>query len=183
MQSFREHVLTLLPKGAVGAEIGVWKGDFSARILEIAKPRCLHLIDPFETRAGPEYQGAWYAEGNGVDMDALRLGVAKRFAEDIAEGQVVMHVARSEEILSGMAPSSLDFIYVDGDHTYPAVSRDLASVFRASKSGALICLDDYSLDSWWKDGVVRAANEFLGAHAGEVQIVLCHAGQLVIGKR
>lgn len=43
----RTHVLKGLPRGAVGAEIGVWRGDFSARILETGQPRLLHLVDPW----------------------------------------------------------------------------------------------------------------------------------------
>ncbi|MCG6902502.1 MAG: class I SAM-dependent methyltransferase [Rhodobacter sp.] len=183
MQSFREHVLTLLPKGGTGAEIGVWQGDFSSRILEVAVPKHLHLIDPFEARKEPEYAGAWYGPESRTEMAAVRDGVVRRFAENMAKGQVTLHVARSGDVMPGFAPGSLDFVYIDGDHTYPSVRQDLAQSFRACRSGALICLDDYALRGWWKDGVVRATHEFLGEHAQACQIVLCHAGQLVIGKR
>src|SRR3989338_3955014 len=41
----REHFLNILPKNAVGAEIGVFKGEFSPHLLDITKPRELHLVD------------------------------------------------------------------------------------------------------------------------------------------
>lgn len=183
MKSVREHVLTLLPTGGTGAEIGVWQGDFSARILEIAAPKRLHLIDPFEAQDKPEYSQAWYSARGAADMGAIQYGVKQRFADELTSGQVCLHVARSQDILPNFAPDSLDFIYIDGDHTYSAVKQDLLLGFRACRSGALICLDDYVSGHWWKDGVVRASNEFLGEHSRVCEIVLCHAGQLVIFKR
>jgi hypothetical protein len=39
----RPFLLEMLPKNSVGAEIGVWKGDFSDRILKALNPKQLHL--------------------------------------------------------------------------------------------------------------------------------------------
>jgi len=39
----RGALLARLPKAARGAEIGVWKGDFSTRLLQIAEPGELYL--------------------------------------------------------------------------------------------------------------------------------------------
>ncbi|HIF08442.1 MAG TPA: hypothetical protein EYQ81_00345 [Sneathiellales bacterium] len=41
-------LLDRLAKNAVCAEIGVWKGDFSAQILKITAPKQLHLVDPWK---------------------------------------------------------------------------------------------------------------------------------------
>ncbi len=43
----RERLQARMPKGGVVAEIGVWQGRFSERILAITKPAALHLIDPW----------------------------------------------------------------------------------------------------------------------------------------
>ncbi len=48
----------MLPKGGVGAELGVWKGEFSVRLLKGAKPRQLYLIDPWRQL---EQEGALYS--------------------------------------------------------------------------------------------------------------------------
>ena len=183
MISIREHVLTLLPKGGTGAEIGVWNGDFSARILEVASPSKLHLIDPFKAQDKPEYAEAWYSVHSVADVDAIRSRVERRFSGELNSGRVHLHIARSQDVLPGFPEGSLDFIYIDGDHTYRAVKQDLLLGFQACRPGALICLDDYETGKWWQDGVVKASHEFLGEHAGACEIVLCHAGQLVIRKR
>lgn len=181
MQSVRDYVLSLLPKGKTGAEIGVWTGDFSARILEVAEPRRLHLIDPFVTRTEPAYAQAWYGTAGGIDMDHVRNGVADRFADEIAADRVHLHIQPSQEAMAKFPPGSLDFVYIDGDHTYDAVSSDLELSFLACCPGAMICLDDYVSDGWWGDDVIRAAHEFLGKHVADCEILFCYGGQLVIG--
>ena len=41
----RENFLNILPKNSIGAELGVLKGEFTKHILEIVRPKELHLID------------------------------------------------------------------------------------------------------------------------------------------
>ena len=42
----RAALLRRLPARSTGAEIGVWKGDFSALILDTVRPARLYLVDP-----------------------------------------------------------------------------------------------------------------------------------------
>ena len=49
----REWLLKRLPKRSVCAEIGVYEGRFSELILRIARPRKLHLIDPWKYETDP----------------------------------------------------------------------------------------------------------------------------------
>lgn len=177
----RQHVLTLLPEGGEGAEIGVWQGDFSAEILSRARPRRLHLIDPWQVRHEPSHAMAWYGAARGVDMEAVARSVEARFVAEIATGQAVVHRAVSAEVLPRLGP--LDFVYVDGDHAYQAVRADLDMAFAAVRPGGLICIDDHMTGKWWGDGVVRASNEFLGACAAEVEVVFCDGYQLVVRRR
>lgn len=53
-------VLRHVPRESTCAEIGVYKGEFSARILKVARPRRLHLIDPWHFEPSPEYAQSWY---------------------------------------------------------------------------------------------------------------------------
>lgn len=160
----RNAVLNALPKGGVGVEIGVWKGDFSERILRTAKPLTLHLIDPWVASADANHVAeAWYGSGkvSQGDMDGIYKGVTERFARDIAAQRVRIHRAASAEAMASLEESSVDFVYVDGDHLYEGVRADLEAAFRATKPGGLICCDDYQLGAWWGDGVVRAVHQFL----------------------
>src|SRR6056297_621164 len=117
----RKGFLALLPQGATGAEIGVFRGRFSRRILAACAPRRLYLVDPWKNRDDPALARAMYAADGGQDMEAALEQVRGRFAEEIAAGQVVLLRGTAEEGLGPMPPGSLDFVYVDGDHRFEAV--------------------------------------------------------------
>ena len=51
----REDVLKPLPRDSVGAQIGVFKGEFTAHILRVVRPRELHLIDAWWLLYGNHY--------------------------------------------------------------------------------------------------------------------------------
>ncbi len=181
----RKTVLDMLPKGAVGVEIGVWKGDFSAQILRAARPSILHLVDPWlVSDAADRSDQAWYGVGkmSQSGMDAICNEVAARFASEIASGQVRLHRADATEALGALEPETVDYVYVDGDHAYEGVVSDLAQAFRVTKANGFICCDDYLLGAWWKDGVVRAVHELLVAervtveYKADTQIVLKKLG-------
>ena len=179
----RLHIARMLPKHAVGAEIGVWKGDFSATLLEHAAPRKLHLIDPWQTREDAEYDQAWYGKARGVNMDAVFAEVRKRFATEIASGQIELHRQPSSVAMAAFPDDALDFVYVDGDHSHDAVRSDLELAVRKVRKRGAICIDDHMTGKWWGDGVVRAVNEILGAYPHALQIALCADAQAVIVKR
>lgn len=179
----RRIVLNTLPKNGKGAEIGVWTGDFSARILKTARPGTLHLIDPWQAATDATHGKALYSAARGVDMDGVHASVCARFAEAIAAGQVVIHRATSVEAMAGIADDSLDFVYIDGDHAYDAVRTDLDLAWAKCRPGGLIAVDDYSTGKWWGDDVIRATNEFVGTCGAKVAIAFAMAGQVVLRKR
>ena len=68
----------------------------------------------------------------------------------------------SESALSEFEDGSLDFVYIDGNHLYEFVKKDLELSLRKMKPGGYITGDDYSPGGWWKGGVKRAVDEFGG---------------------
>jgi len=61
--------------------------------------------------------------------------------------QVDLRIGYSKDVLKTLAPNSFDFIYIDGCHNQVEVLEDAVLSFRLAKVGALICFDDYQLDS------------------------------------
>lgn len=179
----RMRILRMLPKGGIGAEIGVWRGDYSERLLDIATPRKLHLIDPWAVRMDPNYDAAWYGKARGVDMEATYQQVCARFAAEIKSGQVAIHRKLSTEAMAEFPDGALDYVYVDGDHAYEAVRQDLELSVHKVRTGGAICVDDHMVGKWWGDGVVRAVNEVLGRYPTSLQMVFCADSQVVIVKR
>jgi hypothetical protein len=157
----RYRVISQLPKRAVGAEVGTWKGDFSALLLKLNRPKTLYLIDPWAYREDPGYERAMYGgriEGQ-AGMDAIYQSVCERFQPQ--EGRVVVLRKSSTDAAKHLAPSTLDWVYIDGDHTYEAVRADLEAFRRVVRPGGLIAGDDYGMKGgWWAGGVAKAVDEF-----------------------
>jgi Methyltransferase domain len=160
----RENLIREFPRNGTGVEVGTWKGGFAARLLAIAEPTTLHLVDPWEHREETEFQGVPYGSkaANGQqDLDEIYNGVLGRFAGEIESGKVIVHRMASKEAAAGFQDGSVDWVYIDGDHHYDAVKSDLELWYPKVRAGGLLSGDDFRIDDrWWGDGVTRAVEEF-----------------------
>lgn len=143
----RTDLLHRLPQGGVAAEIGVAFGDYTAEILAHNRPAALHLID------------AW-------DLSRYNDGyerVTSRFAEEIAGGQVQLHIGGSTEQLAGFANATFDWVYIDTDHSYANSWNELVLCQTKVKPHGRICGHDFCTGNVIKPvvyGVVQAVNRF-----------------------
>jgi hypothetical protein len=172
----RKQLLEQMPTGGVCAEIGVWEGDFSARILEINKPRLLHLVDPWRYESDEVYKDAWYGGKKAINqeqMDAVYDRVTKRFATQVRAGTVVIHRSASSEAVSAFADGYFDWIYIDGNHLYEFVKLDLELWRPKVKPGGYITGDDYTdrEDLWYRGGVKKAVDDFASRNNYEPLII------------
>ena len=62
--------------------------------------------------------------------------------------------------------TKLDWIYVDGDHSYEGCLRDLENSLLVVKEGGHILGDDFGWPNakWFKPGVTKAVKEFINNH-------------------
>lgn len=160
-QPWRMKLLSQLPKGGVGVEVGVWKGNFSVKLLEHTKPTQLHLVDPWKAMSIP---GARYSTTQKV-MDQMFVDVSSRFYID---DRVCIYRMTSVDAAQLFNPGELDWVYLDGDHSYEGVYADLEAWSPLLKKGGIMCGDDYSNYGWWKGGVRKAVNDF---YQGEVEVL------------
>ena len=165
----RDALLRRIPRGAVCAEIGVWKGQFSEVILRRTTPAELHLIDPWLFQS--EYPNRMY--GGSVaksqqDMDRIYEDVAAMFHGD---SRVRIHRSKSEEALGSFPDGYFDWVYIDGNHYFEHVLLDLELSTRKVRGGGFVAGDDYL----WRDGddqpVKRAVNRFSDAGKLDVEII------------
>jgi hypothetical protein len=176
----RLYALLAAPRGGVCAEIGVWQGGFSRRIVELRKPRELHLIDPWQFIPSlPERMYGGLIAKSQSDMDAIMASVVARFADNKA---VKVHRTTSLEAAKRFPESYFDWVYIDGDHSYDAVHADLNAWFPKVKLGGKIVLDDYT----WQDeartlSVKAAAHRFVEENPGHKTRLV--QGQFLIQKR
>jgi len=167
----RPFLLEMLPKESIGAEIGVWKGDFSDRILQAVNPKELHLIDPWKHQSSPVYKFAWYggmAKDGQSEMDRHYAAVRARFDAQIRREQVKIHRGFSADVLGQFPDEFFDWVYIDGNHMYEYVKKDIELSFRKTKAGGLLAGDDYVDGQWWKDGVKKAVDEFAQTQKAEL---------------
>jgi len=149
----RHDLLACLPRDGVVAEVGVAEGEFSERILTIAAPARLYLID------------LWQSSARAFGQPAAEK-VQNRFAESERLGIVSIMRGYSWEQLNALPAQTLDWLYIDASHEYEDVSRDLKAAHRAVKPNGYIAGHDYTLWSspTLRFGVVEAVNEFCIRH-------------------
>lgn len=141
----RTFLKTVIPQDSIGAEIGVWKGEFSSFLLKNLRPKKLHLIDPwlFIKRYPWAMYGGVVAKSQN-DMDTIYNMVQRKFC---AYPQVIIHRMGSSEASYLFQDSYFDWIYIDGDHTYEGVTADLNNYFPKVKKKGLIIGDDFGWES------------------------------------
>ena len=150
----RESILERMPQGGICAEIGTQAGDFARQILARLKPAKLHIFDidftPFD------HSG---------------------FAAGIKDGTIELHQGDSSSRLATLPDRSFDFIYIDGDHAYEGVAKDLAMAARKIKENGWIVCNDYTVYSPVEQiqyGVYRAVNELCWREGFEILYLGLH---------
>jgi Methyltransferase domain len=141
----RWRALKSVPRKAIVAELGVWKGEFSGRILKTAQPKELYLIDLWEFN--PSFPSRTYGgliAKNQQDMDAMMKSVVDAFA---ASPQVRILRESTISAATRFPDRYFDWIYIDANHSYEAVLGDLRLYYPKMKPGGLILIDDY----YWRD--------------------------------
>jgi len=150
----RSALARVLPADSVGCELGVWRGDHAADLLERVQPRKLHLVDNW----------SW---PKGLDARAETERIRARFRAEIAVGQVTFHESTFADFLGSIPDRSIDWIYVDGAHTYAEVARDLWQAWPKVRVGGILCGHDFAIrPDMWGTGVCRAVLELVQNRAG-----------------
>ena len=152
----RELMYDTIPKGGIGAELGVCRGSNAVQLLFRAKPAMLFLVDTWEEskilRPPHEDPNLWYDD----HFDS----VSEIFEEEIVNGRVILHKQATTTFLASLPDSYLDWVYIDANHHYQFVKRDIDLSIKKVKSGGFIMGHDYmSNPRVWGVSIIRAVNE------------------------
>lgn len=127
-----DFIAEKLGKDLLGAEIGVNKGHNAAYICNIIKPKTLYLIDPWSNFFDPA-SGEIIGEAHYIATTAL--------LSSFPCCRIIRKT--SYEAISDFADESLDFVYIDSDHSYNAVCREILQWYPKIKQGGILAGHDF----------------------------------------
>lgn len=123
------------------AEVGVWKGEFAREMLARCDfIDCYYMIDPWTHL--PDWNKPWNVAREEFDAVYEEAMSVTAFA---SSRRVVLR-GRTTEVIGCIPDQSLDFAYIDGDHTLRGITLDLISLFPKVKDNGFIGGDDFIND-------------------------------------
>lgn len=120
----------------IGAEIGVRNGYYSKWICIKNKNVKLFLIDPY--KAYPEYVERHDKDGQ-IKLDKSYEKAKSRLEKFNCEFIKKM----SMDAVNDFLDNSLDFVFIDGNHTFEYVVNDIAEWSKKVKPGGIVSGHDY----------------------------------------
>lgn len=142
----------------VGAEIGVYKGEFSEKFCRAGL--ALYAIDPWQIYKGRD-------DSRGQDRLDFLYEHTKRVLAPFSNCKIIRKT--SMEAIEDFEDESLDFVYIDGNHQFKYVAEDIVEWTKKVKKGGVISGHDY--DYYTKAGthtvnrhVTNVLNAYIGAY-------------------
>jgi predicted O-methyltransferase YrrM len=143
-----------------GAEIGVFEGDTSCRLMEaLPKIEKLFCVDPFEHY--PE-QTKTLNPNKPKFHDADYNKVMRTFLGRMEpyKNRYILLREYSETAARLIENQSLDFVFIDGNHAYEFIVQDIQTWLPKVKPGGLLSGHDYHVKGHNRSfGVTRAVEE------------------------
>lgn len=127
----------------VGAEVGVFEGDYSRWLLRMIPGLKLYGID------------AWEPYGGYNDFEDKRLTDSYDKARENTRGyDCELIKGWSDEVVHEFKDESLDFVFIDGNHSYEWCVWDIANWSKKVRKGGIVYghdYDDYSNNRRWSE--------------------------------
>lgn len=183
----RERLLRYLPKRGHVAEIGVAKGKFSRKIAFRSRPRHLSLIDPWRHQSEDEWISSHNIEQLAQDRKHARVTRYFRRIAPLLRMKVNIVRNYSVEASRDFDDNSLDWVYIDGNHSHEAVRADLNCWAPKVVDDGFILGHDFARHTGAvrsEFGVVEAVRDFLADHPeyGLIAITTEHFPTFVIAR-
>ena len=117
----------------VGVEIGVYKGEFTEKLCKAGLK--VYGIDPYIT-----YKN-YRKHSKEIDYEIMYNG-----AKELEKKHDCTIIRKtSMDALEDFEDESLDFVYIDGNHSIPYITQDIYEWSRKIKSGGIVSGHDYCI--------------------------------------
>lgn len=146
------YVIQISPNGSHFVEVGVWKGKSAAymgvEIVNSGKEIRFDCIDPFVPVGDemPEFK---------ITHEELKNTFINNMKP--LEGYYNLITTGSPKCAEMYQDKSINFVFIDGDHSYDAVVKDINAWMPKIKKGGILSGHDYEIPS-----VKKACHDVLG---------------------
>lgn len=145
-----------------GAEIGVWAGEFSEEIIKKSNFSILFSVDPWK-----RYDEKDYEDQDNISQELFEQiynQAVERLKKFGQRSKIIRDTSRNA--CSLFADGTLDFIFIDANHSYGACKDDLEIWWPKLRKKGVFAGHDYlnGALSTGVYGVKRAVNEFVAKH-------------------
>jgi len=177
----RTDALKCLPKNGVVAEVGVAYGDFSRKLIDHLSPKKFYAIDYFH-QSDP-FVSYWERDDFARDSMPHQQWYENRFKTEIKSGMMETRQGLSWDCLAQFPDNYFDYVYLDADHYYQSVKRDIEVLNNKVKTGGFIQFNDYCISPACKPpyGVINAVNSFVNTGQHKIKYYCINSEPLLIG--
>jgi hypothetical protein len=143
----------LLVNPTRGAELGAHAGKFTQKLLAAHLQLSMSAVDTWAVTPGYE----------SYDFPTIRA----QFDQRIERFRKRVRVLQMETVAAAelVTDASLDFVFIDADHSYEGVAADIDAWRSKVKPGGILCGHDYGHSRF--PGVQRAVDERFAVQTGD----------------
>ena len=130
-----KHIKDSLGDYLVGVEIGICRGSGTEYVIDGISLKKFYMVDPYVP-----YDFNYTTIEAFDEMYKYTLSKFEKYKN------AILIRKSSEEASKNIDDNSVDFVYIDGNHFYPAVKKDIETWWPKVRSGGIMGGHDYDAD-------------------------------------
>jgi len=182
LRAMYSWVVKKFPNGSRFVEVGALLGQSTAfLVVEMINKNKEMKINVVDTWKGTE---PWTDIGEKISehqnfIKKYGKDLYPKFEENMKKFGLFNYIwpiqMKSEEAVEMFRDKTLDFVFIDADHSYNAVRLDIDVWLPKVKVGGILAGHDYSLSAdWSRKGVIKAVTETFGENCERIGSVWWH---------
>tara|TARA_B100000674_G_scaffold493802_1_gene516974 strand:+ start:56 stop:925 length:870 start_codon:yes stop_codon:yes gene_type:complete len=162
----RDQIWDFMFKKSKGAEIGVKEGSHAESILK-CEPKYLYLIDPWIDQSVLQNETSVIDDGRRIGVHGTKeFSIVKNKFSGMEGVKLLRGFSYEEKVLNKIKDGFLDWVYIDGDHTYEGIKKDLEIYDKKLKSDGFFIGHDFvhaTHKTFMKKRLPELNNDAIGA--------------------
>ncbi len=153
----------------LGVEVGTDHGQYAEQICRSIPDLKLTCVDPWVP----------YTEGKDIHTQEEMDKIYKEAQDRLTKYNTKFMKMTSMEAVRYVPYSSLDFVFIDGNHSFEHAYEDIAEWTEKVKHGGIVCGHDYKADPERNYGVIEAVDKYVAEKNISPLFILKGGGRLV----